>query len=106
MKDSPISKLTITRTGHWATQYKNVIDTLPVLFPDKNYHRKDLVKVDFTPTYPDTNLWSNIYNVEITTVDPNAVLLANVKRTQSIALEQQKHILNTSIQKQLLLKFN
>ena len=36
MKDCPISKLTITGTGYRATQYKKVIDTLPVLCPDKN----------------------------------------------------------------------
>ena len=29
MKDGPISKLTITETGHWAIQYKKIVDTLP-----------------------------------------------------------------------------
>ena len=37
MKDGFIFKLTITGTGHLATQYKNVLDTLPVLCVDKNY---------------------------------------------------------------------
>ena len=37
MKDGCISKLTITKTGHQATQYKKIIDTLPVLCVDKNF---------------------------------------------------------------------
>ena len=37
MKDSPISKLIITKTGHRSTQYKKIVDTLPVLCVDKNY---------------------------------------------------------------------
>ena len=36
MKDGCISKITITETGHRATQYKKIIDTLPVLCADKN----------------------------------------------------------------------
>ena len=36
-KDGPISKLFITKTGHRPTQYKKIIDTLPVLCVDKNY---------------------------------------------------------------------
>ena len=63
MKDAPISKLTITETGHQATQYKKIIDILQVLCTDKNYqgignvlqNRIDLVKVDFTPAYLDAN---------------------------------------------------
>ena len=31
MKVGPISKLIITKTGHRPTQYKKIIDTLPVL---------------------------------------------------------------------------
>ena len=37
MKDGPIFKLRITETRHRPTQYKKVIDTLPVLCADKNY---------------------------------------------------------------------
>ena len=64
-----ISKLTITETKHWATQYKKIVDTLPVpvLCTDKNYqgindvlcNGINLIKADFTPTCPDTNRWSN-----------------------------------------------
>ena len=41
MKDSPITKLLITETGHSPTQYKKIVDTLPVLCADKNYQGID-----------------------------------------------------------------
>ena len=37
MKYGPISKLLIIKTGHTLTQYKKIIDTLPVLCTDKNF---------------------------------------------------------------------
>ena len=37
MKDSLISKLIITKTGHQSTQYKKIINTLPILCIDNNY---------------------------------------------------------------------
>ena len=60
MKDSLISKLTITKTGHRPTQFKKITDTLPVLCADKNFQgldevlrtKHDLVETDFIPTYP------------------------------------------------------
>ena len=63
MKDGPISKLIITETGHRATQYKKIVNTLPVLCADKKYqgiddvvyNGIDLVRADFTPTYPEAN---------------------------------------------------
>ena len=107
MKDGQISKLTITETGHRATQYKKIIDTLPVLCTDKNYrgindvlqNKIDLVEVDFIPIYSDTNLWSNTYDEEITTIDPTVVPLADASRTQIIRLEQQTHVFNANLQK-------
>ena len=41
MKDNPISKLIITKTGHQPSQYKKIIDTLPILCADKNYQGID-----------------------------------------------------------------
>ena len=35
MKDGPLSKLTITKGGQQATQYKKIIDALPVFCADK-----------------------------------------------------------------------
>ena len=37
MKNGPISKLLITEIGHRLTQFKKIIDTLPVLCTDKNF---------------------------------------------------------------------
>ena len=37
MKDGPISKLTITETGHRPTQFKKITDTFPILCADKNF---------------------------------------------------------------------
>ena len=96
MKDGCISKLTITETGHWVTQYKKIIDNLPVLCANKNYRciddvfftGTDLVEADFIPPYPDSDLWSNTYDVEITTVDQTAAPLANGERPPIIRLEQ------------------
>ena len=81
MKDGPISKLIITKTWHQSTQYKKIIDNLPVLWADKNYRGlnevvltgNNLVEADFLPIYLDDNQWSNTHHVEIETVDPNIV---------------------------------
>ena len=37
MKDGPISKLTITETGHRPSQFKKISDALPVLYVDKKF---------------------------------------------------------------------
>ena len=63
MKDSLISKLTITETGHRPSQFKKLSNTLPVFFADKNYGGldeglrtgRDKVKNDFMPAYSDAN---------------------------------------------------
>ena len=63
IKDGPISKFLITKTGHRPTQYKKIVDTLLVLCADKNYQGLDdviwtgidLVEINYIPTYPDAN---------------------------------------------------
>ena len=105
MKDSPISKLTITKTGHQATQYKKIIDTLPVLCVDKNYqgihnvvwNRIDLVEVDLTSIYPDTNKWSNTHHIEIRTINSADVLVANGLRTPTITIERRIHVFDANL---------
>ena len=60
MKDGPLSKLTITKTGHRPSQFKKICDVLPVFCADKNYQGlnevlrtgHDKVKDDFMPAYP------------------------------------------------------
>ena len=72
-KDGQISKLRITKTGHQFTQYKKVINTLPVLCVDKNYQGIDdvirigidLVEADFIPMFLDTSQWSNTHHVKV-----------------------------------------
>ena len=113
MKDSCISRLTITETGYQAIQYKNIIDTLPVLSVDKNYRcindvlctGANLVKDDFTPPYQDSDLWSNTCDVESKTIDRLVVPLGNNKRLSIIKLEQKSHVFNANLQKQLLSDF-
>ena len=64
MKDGPLSKLTITKTGHRPSQFKKICDVLPVFCADKNYRGldevlrtgRDKVEDDFMPAYPDANL--------------------------------------------------
>ena len=71
MKDSPISKLTITKTGHRPSQFKKICNDLPVFYADKNYGGRDEVlrtgrdkiKDDFMPAYPDANRWSSTHHV-------------------------------------------
>ena len=80
MKDGPISKLTITKTGHRPSQFKKISDALPVLCADKNYqgHNEVLptgrnrVETDFMLDYPDANRWSTTHHVQISTVNPEA----------------------------------
>ena len=62
MKDGCLSKLTITKSGHQATQHKKVVDTLHVFCADKNYRyinniictNTKLQEVAFLYPYPDT----------------------------------------------------
>ena len=80
MKDGPLSKLTITGTGHRPSQFKKLWDALPVFCADENYQGLDKVlcigcdKVedDFMPAYPDATQWSTAHHVQITSVSPEA----------------------------------
>ena len=63
MKDGSISKLLITKTGHRPTQYKKIVDTLPVIYVDTDsgglyeviWTGNDLVEIDFMQTYLNVN---------------------------------------------------
>ena len=88
MKDGPLSKLTITKGGQRATQFKKILDALPVFCADKGYkYIDDIIRTDkekkisdFTPAYPDSSQWSTTYHVEVTTVDPLGALYTNGAR--------------------------
>ena len=110
MKDGPLSKLTITKSGQQATQYKKILDALPVLAADKVYKyiddiiRTDIEKTisDFTPTYPlASQLWDTYY-VEITTVDPNSALDANGALVPIQEVQKSTNIHDPNLQKELL----
>ena len=61
MKEGPLFKLTITKGGQRTTQYKKIIDALPVLCADKGFRyvgeiictETELVEATFILTYPD-----------------------------------------------------
>ena len=63
MKDGPISKLTITETGHRPSQFKRLCNALPVFCADKNYRGldevlhtgRDKVENEFMSAYSDAN---------------------------------------------------
>ena len=63
IKEGPISKLTITETGHRPFQFKKICNALPAFCADKTYGGldevlrtgRDKVEKDFMPTYPNAN---------------------------------------------------
>ena len=98
MKDGPISKLLITKSGHRPTQFKKITDTFPVLCTDKNFRRLDevlwtsidLVETNFMPTYPGATRWSNTHHVEIQTVTSTATIDAATGVRPPITVGAQK----------------
>ena len=111
MKDGPLSKLTITKGGQRATQYKKIIDALPVFYANKGYtFINDIIRTgterlqaSFLPTYPVTGRWLNTYHVEVVTVDANALPDATTgRRPEVVKLQEKTHISNPNLQKRLL----
>ena len=108
MKDGYISKFIITKIGHQATQYKKIIDTLPVLCTDKNFRYIDDVVCTWTylqeatslPPYPDPARWSNTYSVEIKSAGLAVAPDANTGECPVIiSLVQKTHVFDTNLQK-------
>ena len=114
LKDDCLSKVTITKSGHQATQYKKIIDTSPVLCADKNFRYIDdiictgtkLLEAAFLPVYPDLRLWSETYHVNIETVNPTVVADATSARPTTTTMVEKTNIFNANHQKQLLLEYN
>ena len=83
MKDSPISELTITETGHRPFQFKKLWDVLPVFYADKKYGGldevlctgRDQVEDDFMSAYPNANLWSYTHQIQVATGADGATLI-------------------------------
>ena len=113
MKDGPIFKLTITKTGHRPSQFKKISNALLVLCADKNYQGfnevlhtgHDPVKAEFMPDYPDANLWSTTHQVQISTVDPDANAEDDGLRPVCYQMMEQTHVTDSNIQKELLLEY-
>ena len=78
MKDGYLSKLTITKSGHRATQFKKIIGALPIFCADKNYRYIDdiictntkLTKANFVPSYLVITQWLSMYHVNLGSVNP------------------------------------
>ena len=114
MKDGPLSKLTITKGGQQATQYKKILDALPVFCADKGYKYIDnIIRTDtektisnFTPVYPLASQWSHTYYVEVTTVNPTGTRDANGLRIPIQEMQKRTNIHDPNLQKQLLSEHN
>ena len=109
MKDGQISKLLIT-TGHRPTQFKEITDTLPVLWADKNF--QDLNEVlqtgtnlderDFMPPFLYANQWSTTHHVQVSTVNPLNSPLVDGLRPARFEMMEQTHVFDTNLQKEQL----
>ena len=115
MKDGPLSKLTITKGGQQATQYKKILDALPVFCADKGYkYIDDIMRTNvektlakFTPTYPAASQWSSTYHVEVVTVDPNATPDSTTKKCPTVVKVQERtNVHNPDLQKKLLSEYD
>ena len=111
MKDGPIFILTITKPGHRPSQFKKISDNLPVLCEDKNYQGLDKVfrtgldpvKTNFMLDYPDSNLWSTTYHVQVSTANPdNNANDVTVERPICYQMMEQTHVTEANLQKELL----
>ena len=110
MKDCPISKLLITKTGHKPTQFTN---TLLVLCAYKNFRGLnevlgtgiDLVESNFMPTYPNTNQWSTSHHMQISIVNSTDPEAPNGSRPERFGMMERTHIFDANRQKELLSEY-
>ena len=63
------------------------------------------VEADFKPLYPDRDLWSTMFHIEINTVDPNSIVGTNGSCIPINETVEKTHIFNTNIQMQLLAEY-
>ena len=111
MKDGPISKVTITKTGNKPSQFKKISDALPVLCADKNFWGLnavwcDLVKTDFMSPFLNATQWSITDNVQVSIVDPNDNPDdVTGERPVCYQMMEQTHVFDTNLWKELLLKY-
>ena len=113
LKNSTIYKLTITKKGLRPTQFKKIIDVLPVLCADKNFQDLneflltgcDIVKTDFMLPYPNATQWSTTHHVQVSIVDPNDPEQPNGSRPICYEMIEQTHVFDANLQKKLLSEY-
>lgn len=114
MKEGPLFKLTITKGGQRTTQYKKIIDALPVLCADKGFRYVDeiictdteLVKATFVPSYTNEKLWSTDHEVYVKVVDTSATVGNDGLHSTKKILTKKTIITNSNLQKKLLSKYD
>ena len=115
MKNGSLAKLTITKGGQRATQYKKIMDALPVFCADKGYKfiddaiwtNTELLKAEFLLAYPDQALWSSTYHVQTDVVDATAPVDKQTLRRPLISEMQQKSkVFNPNLQKRILSEYD
>ena len=111
IKDGPISKLIITKTGHRPSQFKKISDALSVLCADKNFggldevlwNGRDLVKTDFMPPYLNATQWFTAHHVHVSIVNPtNQADRVTGERPVRFQMMEQTHAFGANLQKELL----
>ena len=108
MKDGPVSKLTITKGGQRATQYKKIHDAQPVFYADKGYQfiddvirtNTEQVRSAFMQAYPDASQWSNTYHIQVKTIDAAALSdTTTLSRAPIITVQKRSNVFNPNLQK-------
>ena len=114
MKDGPISKLTITETGHRPSQFKKISDALSLLCSNKNFQGlnevlqtgRDLVTTNFMLPYPNATKWSTTHHVQVSIVIPtNQADRVTGKRPVRYQMMEQTHAFEENLKKELLSEY-
>ena len=116
MKDSPISELTITETGHRPSQFKKLYDALPVFCLDKNdggldevlSTGHDQVEGDFMLPYPNATIWPHTHQIQVATVTERAILIKgslSSKRVATYDFVNKTIVTDVNLQKELLSEY-
>ena len=107
MKEGPLFKLTITKGGQQTTQYKKIIDAIPVLCADKGFRyideiictNKEEVESTFLPAYPDANQWFYNHEVYVEVVDKSKTVGKDGLHPMESIMTNKTIITNSNLQK-------
>ena len=114
MKEGPLFKLTITKGGQQTTQYKKIIDALPVLCADKGFRyideiirtNKEEVESTFLPAYPDANQLFYNHEVYVEVVDKSKTVGKDGLHPMKSIMTNKTIITDSNLQKKLLYAYN